>query len=82
VEHVARREELPEELVDEPVEIRLDVPVDVLARPLDDAVASAPEPRETELGDSRSVASDSSMSGPRGSLLRSSCSYTLQVPGP
>lgn len=46
--YVERRNELAEELVHEPVKIRFDVPVDVLAGLLDDLVSLAAEPRKSE----------------------------------
>ena len=47
-EDVNRREKLSEELIDEPVKVRLDVGVDVLARLLDDAIAQPPESCELQ----------------------------------
>ncbi len=47
-EHVDRRQELSQELIDEPMEIGLDVQVDLLTGVLDDAVAPAPKPRQSQ----------------------------------
>jgi hypothetical protein len=40
-QHVDRREKLSKELIDAPLKVRLDVPVDLLANLLDDAFALA-----------------------------------------